>query len=136
MYTLKMSERLHNIAKKNNNATKSNFKVASIVLDRDNNEHKGINIEYEIPTNSICAERNAISTALSNGMKMGDLKEVHILAITKEKNEFTPPCGLCRQAIYEASNGNADVYLYNIDNEMKKYTIKDLLPLPFEGPEK
>lgn len=116
----------------------SNFKVASIIIDNNGNEHEGVNLEYAIPTNSICAERNAISTAITNGMKFGDLKEVHVYAESMNNFDpelFTPPCGACRQAILEASNGNAKVFLYNSKGEVKESTIKDLLPLAFTGGE-
>lgn len=114
----------------------SNFKVASIIIDQNGNEFEGVNIEYAIPTNSLCAERNAISTALSKGFKIGDLREVHIYAESGNKPNpdlFTPPCGACRQAIVEASNGEAKIYLYNSKGEVKEYTIDELLPFAFTG---
>ncbi len=138
MYKLKMFERLIFLAKKAV-ADKSHFLVASIVIDKEGNEYSGINVEYEIPTNSICAERNAISTAFSNGVRMGDIKEVHVLAINMNKqdeNYIVTPCGACRQAILEASNQEAKVFMYNTKGEVKETAISDLLPGAFAGVEK
>lgn len=138
MHTLTMSERLTQLTKKAS-AKDSGFLVASIVIDKDGNEYKGVNIEYEVPTNSICAERNAISTAITNGVRFGEIAEVHVIAYnTNVTNEdyFVPPCGACRQAIFEVSNGEAKVFLYNLKGESKETTIRDLLPLAFEGVDK
>ncbi len=106
----------------------SKFKVSSIVIDENNNEYSGVNVEYIIPTISTCAERNAISKSITNGSKFGTIKEVHILSINKD---FVFPCGLCRQAIFESSNGKAKVFLYNQKGEVKEYLISKLLPHAF-----
>lgn len=119
-------------------APNSQFKVASIIIDKNGNETHGVNLEYVIPTNSICAERNAISSAITNGFKMGELKEVHIYAESTNAFDpelFTSPCGACRQAILEASRGEARVFLYNSKNEIREYSIRELLPHGFTGSE-
>jgi len=123
---------------KNAKAKYSNFCVASIIVDKDNNKYSGVNIEYDVPTNSICAERNAIANAFTNGMQPGDLKEVHVLGMNKTNSDedmFVPPCGICRQAIVEISNYEAEIFLYNLKGESKKYSIMDLLPEAFTGKE-
>lgn len=137
MHKFTILEKLNNLSK-NAKADDSNFHVSSIIFDSDGNEFSGVNVEYIIPSNSICAERNAISTGITKGMKIGNLTEVHILgkninSINKEL--FTAPCGLCRQAIFEASNGKCKIFLYNLNNDIKEYTIKELLPLAFSGKE-
>lgn len=117
-------------------APNSNFRVTSIIVDEKRNEYEGVNVEYAIPTNAICAERNAISSALTLGMEMGTLREVHIYAESGNNfNEklFTPPCGACRQAIVEASNSNCKIFLYNSLEEVKEYEIKSLIPDAFKG---
>lgn len=117
---------------------KSHFAVTSIIFDTKGNRWEGVNVEYAIPANAICAERNAISTALTEGFEFGTLKEVHILGYNEkdpDSNLFTPPCGVCRQAILEASSNEAKVYLYSLKGEVKEYNIKDLLPLAFTGEE-
>lgn len=107
----------------------SKFKVASIVVDDKGNEYSGVNVEYIIPTISTCAERNALSTAITEGYNFGSVREIHILS--SNKKDFISPCGLCRQAIYESSNGKSKVFLYNKKGEIKEYTIDELLPKAF-----
>ncbi len=117
-------------------ATNSQFRVSSIIVDAKGNEYEGINVEYAIPSNAICAERNAISSALTQGFEMGSLKEVHIYAESGtqfNEKSFTPPCGACRQAIVEASKTQAKVFLYNSLGEVKEYTISELMPEAFDG---
>lgn len=135
MHKLNMSERLQQLTKKAI-APLSGFLVASIVIDKNGNEYKGVNIEYEVPTNSICAERNALLTAFTNGVRMGEILEVHIIAYdTNNPNEdfVVTPCGACRQAINEASNKAANVFMYNLKGDVKSMSISDLLPASFDG---
>ena len=116
----------------------SDFYVSSIIVDKENNKYKGVNIEYDVPTNSICAERNALAHAFTEGMQFGDLKEVHILAKSNKKpnnDMFVSPCGICRQAILEASDCESTVFLYNLNGEVKTYSILELLPKAFTGDE-
>lgn len=138
MHKLTLFEKLNHLTRKSISPL-SNFAVSSIVIDANGNEYNGVNIEYEIPTNSICAERNAIINALTNGAKMGEIAEVHILAMNKNNPEkvFTiTPCGVCRQAILEASNCEAKVFMYNQNGEVTIKTIRELLPDAFEGVDK
>lgn len=116
----------------------TNFKVASIIIDVNGKKYYGINVEFAVPANGICAERNAISSAYTKGMKKGELKEVHILGgkgINPDRNLHVYPCGICRQTIYEASNGKSEIFLYNFKEEVKKITIDKLLPFAFSGDE-
>lgn len=49
-------------------------------------------------------------------------------------SDFTPPCGMCRQALSEFCNGDFEILLYN-GEEIKKHTLSELLPESF-GKEK
>ncbi len=139
MHTLTIHEKLIFLTKKAV-ADKSGFLVASIIIDKNGMEHHGVNVEYEIPTNSICAERNALSNAFTNGVKMGEIKEVHIIAHNTHKPDdedyIITPCGACRQAIFEASNGEAKVFMYNKKGEVRELNINELLPGAFSGVDK
>ncbi len=138
MHKLTMTERLKFLTKKAI-AEQSGFLVSSIVIDKNDNEYLGVNIEYEVPTNSICAERNALTTSFTNGVKMGDIKEVHVYAYNTHKPDedfIVSPCGACRQAILEASKGEAKVFMYNGKGEVKEMTISELVPFAFTGVEK
>ncbi len=138
MHTLTMLERLQHLTRKAV-APISGFLVSSIVIDKDGREFTGVNVEYEIPTNSICAERNALSTAFTNGVKMGDIREVHVYAKNTHKDEasfIVTPCGACRQAILEASTCEGKVFMYNDNGDVEEQTISELLPCAFKGVEK
>ncbi len=138
MHKLTMLERLQFLTKKAI-ADKSGFLVTSIVIDKDGNEYQGVNVEYEIPTNSICAERNALTTSFTHGVRMGDIKEVHVYAYNTHRqleSYKVTPCGACRQAILEASKGEAKVYMYGDDGEVEEAYITELLPSAFNGVDK
>ncbi len=140
MHTLTMFERLKFLTKKSF-APISGFLVSSVVIDEDGNEYEGVNVEYQVPTNSLCAERNAITTAITKGFKFGNLREVHVYAYNthtnNERDDYAvSPCGACRQAIVEASLGNCKVFMYAENGTVVESTIRELLPLSFEGVEK
>ncbi|BDV03385.1 MAG: cytidine deaminase [Candidatus Hepatoplasma scabrum] len=130
-----MFEKLKQLLK-NSSAPYSHFKVAAIIKTNDQKEYKGVNIESAAFSNTICAERNAIFSAISNGVKWGDIKEVYLLSFSENKNnlkEFATPCGNCRQVISESSNNKALIYIYNMEGDLKKTTIKQLLPSSFRA---
>jgi len=80
----------------------------------------------------MCAERTAIFSAITNGVRRGDIAEVHILARNAEKlltEAF--PCGACRQVIAEQSNNEAKVYVYRSESDVSEHKIADLLPHAF-----
>ena len=109
---------------KNSYSPYSKFKVGAAVLCEDNKVFCGTNVENVSYGISMCAERTAIFTAVSNGCK--DIKAV---AIYSEKGNVTP-CGACRQVILEFSK-TADV-IYNTDkNKFKIVKISNLLPKSF-----
>ncbi|CRX37247.1 / cdd / Cytidine deaminase /:120247 Forward [Candidatus Hepatoplasma crinochetorum] len=115
----------------NSYAPYSAFKVASIIKTKSKKEYFGVNVESAAFSNTMCAERNAIFSAISSGIKWGDITEIHLLAFSEKKknqNEFATPCGSCRQIISESSNNKALIYIYNLKGEIKKTTIEKLLP--------
>ena len=114
----------------------SGFNVAAIVVTRDNRVFKGVNVESAAYPTTNCAERNAIQTAVTEGAKTGDLKEVHILGRNSEKQLVKAyPCGSCRQVIAEQSANNAMVYCYASETDIENFTIAELLPHAFLGAE-
>lgn len=114
----------------------SGFNVAAIVLTKNNKIYKGVNVESAAYPTSNCAERNAIQTAVTEGAKTGDIKEVHILARNAEKVLVRAyPCGSCRQVIAEQSANEAMVYCYRSETDVVKHTIAELLPHAFLGAE-
>ena len=120
----------------NSYAPYSKFNVASIVVDIHGNEYEGVNVENATFGATQCAERNAINTAVTKGMKKGELKEVHIIARNNNGDLIdASPCGICRQVILEQSEGKAKVYLYDQTGLVSTHEIKELLPEAFTGEE-
>ena len=110
----------------------SGFNVASLVITRSGKVFKGVNVESVAYPTTMCAERTAIFAAVTNGMKSGEVAEVHILARNKE-NLFIPayPCGSCRQVIAEQSHNQAKVYVYRSESDVSEHNIAELLPHAF-----
>jgi len=114
----------------------SGFNVASIVVTKEGKQFKGVNVESAAYPTTICAERNAIHTAVTEGVKMGDIKEVHILARNADKLLVKAyPCGSCRQVIAEQTKNDAQVYSYSSETEVEQHSIAELLPFGFLGEE-
>jgi cytidine deaminase len=114
------------LASNNAYAPYSKFYVGACILFDDGSEYTGCNVENSSYGLSLCAERNAISSAVVHGQK-GKLLAV---AISSKNTTHCSPCGACRQWIYEF-NSEAEVVLENHD-EIVVYKIKDLLPYAFE----
>ena len=114
----------------------SGFNVAAIVISKDDRVFKGVNVESAAYSTTNCAERNAIQTAVTEGLTLGDLKEVHILGRNIKKQLVKAyPCGSCRQVIAEQSANNAQVYCYASATDVEVFTIAELLPHAFLGAE-
>jgi len=110
----------------------SGFHVASVVVTKDGRIFRGVNVESVAYPTTICAERNAIFSAVTAGIKPGDIAEVHILARNIRGTLFPAfPCGSCRQIIAEQSLNEAVVYVYSAASEVAKHTISELLPHAF-----
>ncbi len=106
----------------------SSYQVSAITVMNDNKEFIGVNVENAAYGSSICAERSAILSAISNGYKRGDFKELHIMV---NDNKIGTPCFACRQVISELFNEDAKIYCYNNLGDMKEFTVKELCPYPF-----
>ena len=112
-------------AQKYARAKYSNFNVGVAIISSDNQIILGCNIESAAYPSTMCAERVAIYSALSQGISK--FKAIAIVSSLSAK-----PCGPCRQIIYEYL-GNIPIYISdgkNIANYEEHY-IKDLLPYPF-----
>ncbi len=105
----------------------SQFKVGAALEAADGTVITGCNIENATYGLTICAERVAMFKALSEGQRA--FTRVAIVADTEKP---TPPCGACRQILWEFG-GNVEVILANLHEETGKHHLKDLLPLPFDA---
>ena len=99
----------------------SKFFVGAAVLARDGRVFEGVNVENAAYPLGICAERTAISRAVTDGCKPGDLEAIAITA---------SPCGGCRQWIYEFRFDR--VTFKNAEGEVVTRTPAELLPETFE----
>ncbi len=106
----------------------SKFRVAAVLELKNGKTITGINVENASYGLSNCAERSALYSAYSQGVRKADIKGILILT---DKNDFISPCGACRQVMNELMEPEADVVLANAQGELKKYKNKDLLPFGF-----
>lgn len=114
-----------NKAKENSYSPYSKFRVGAAILCKDGSIFPGTNIENCSYPAGTCAERSAISCAISNGHR-----DFEAILITSDiKDDFITPCGICRQAIVEF--GNLEVILTQGNGTLKRTHIADLLPMAF-----
>ena len=125
-------EKLRNL-QKNSYAPYSNFPVASILVMENGDEFNGVNVENASYSGTICAERSAFLSAVSQMGHKGGYHKLHLLAGTRET--FPMPCGLCRQFIIELTSGDFEIIVYNALGETQSVTIDELLPFKFSGEE-
>lgn len=112
---------------KNAYAPYSKFPVGACVLTDNGNTYCGCNFENGSFGMSICAERNAIGSAIANGET-----KIKAVAIYSPKQDNCTPCGACRQVLHEFCNKDEDLdVIVQINNELKIYTLAYLLPESF-----
>lgn len=107
-------------------ATFSGFKVGAALETADGTIVTGCNVENATYGLTVCAERVAMFKALSEGHRT--FRRVAVVADTAEP---TPPCGACRQILWEFG-GDLEVVLANLTEDTGIHQLKDLLPLPFD----
>lgn len=117
------------IAREKAYAPYSKFKVGAAVLTSDGQVFHGCNIENASYGLTMCAERVALFKAISRGYKKDDLIKIAIVGDTKEP---ISPCGACRQVMVELLNKDAEIILGNLDDDIKKYSLEEILPYSFK----
>ncbi len=105
----------------------SNFLVGAAVKTDEGKIYTGCNVESASYGLTVCAERVAIWKALSEGER--NFAE---LAIVADTESLTPPCGTCRQIIWEFAK-NATIVLGNLRGETQIVSIRELLPRAFDA---
>ena len=105
----------------------SEFLVGAAVKTLEGKIYTGCNIESASYGLTVCAERVAIWKALSEGEK--HLTE---LAVVADTETLTPPCGTCRQIIWEFAR-EATIIFANLDGKSELFHMKDLLPSAFDA---
>ena len=105
----------------------SDFAVGAAVRTASGKVYTGCNIESASYGLTVCAERVAIWKALSEGER-----QFTELAVIADTETLTPPCGTCRQIIWEFARG-ATIVFANLKGEKEEFHIGDLLPRAFDA---
>ena len=105
----------------------SNFLVGAAVKAGSGKVYTGCNIESASYGLTVCAERVAIWKGLSEGERQ--FTEIAVVADTEN---LTPPCGTCRQIIWEFAR-NATIVFANLNGQTEEFHIADLLPRAFDA---
>ena len=105
----------------------SNFLVGAALRTKAGKVFTGCNVESASYGLTVCAERVAIWKGLSEGER--DFTE---LVIAVDTETLTPPCGTCRQIIWEYAK-HARIVLCNLHGQCEELSIKELLPRAFDA---
>lgn len=105
----------------------SHFSVGAAVETDDGEVYCGCNIENSSYGATICAERTAISKAVSEGYR-----RITRIAICDSNNSFAWPCGICRQVMSEFAVEDFYVILED-KGKLSNFFLKELLPNSFSG---
>lgn len=108
----------------------SNFSVGAAVRTESGKVYTGCNVESASYGLTVCAERVAIWKALSE-LSEGE-RQFTQLAVVADTETLTPPCGTCRQIIWEFARG-ATIVFANLKGESEEFHIGDLLPRAFDA---
>lgn len=108
-------------------ATYSGFRVGAALLTSTGEIVLGCNIENATYGLTTCAERVALLKALSDGHRAFTM-----IAVVADTEAPTPPCGPCRQLLWEYC-GDIPVVMANLTRVTATLQLADLLPLPFDG---
>jgi cytidine deaminase len=111
----------------NAHARFSNFKVGAALEDDSGRIHTGCNVENATYGLTVCAERVAVFKAISEGAR-----RFTRIAIAADTGTLTPPCGACRQILWEFC-GDIEVILVNLQGRTETFRLKDLFPRPFDA---
>ena len=111
------------IAQKRAMSPYSNYPVGAALLTTDDSIILGCNIESKAYPTTLCAERVAIFSAISQGYE-------NFSAMALITRDGAYPCGSCRQIIHEYA-GNIPIYIAKDLENYTTQTISDLLPFPF-----
>lgn len=120
-----MKEKLIKLIK-NSYAPYSNVHFACIVETKTGNLYEGVNIENASYGATICAERNAINNAISNGEK-----EFSALYLMTDLNHLAMPCHICKQTIVEFFDKSTLFNIMNINGESKVMTYDEIMNTMF-----
>ena len=105
----------------------SGFKVGAALELADGSVVTGCNVENATYGLTLCAERVALVKALSEGGT-----RFTRIAVVADTGDPTPPCGACRQLLWEYC-GDIEVVIGNLERHTATYRLRELLPVPFDN---
>jgi cytidine deaminase len=114
-------------ARENAFAPYSKFRVGAALEDDRGRIHTGCNVENATYGLTVCAERVAVLKAVSEGAR-----KFRRIAIAADTEDPTPPCGACRQILWEFC-GDIEIVLANPSGKAETHRLKDLFPRPFDA---
>jgi cytidine deaminase len=113
-------------AREHAHAPFSDFRVGAALEDSSGRVHTGCNVENATYGLTICAERVAVFKAISEG-----IRQFQRIAIAADTEKLTPPCGACRQILWEFC-GDLEVILVNPRGKTETMRLSELFPRPFD----
>ena len=114
-------------ARRHARADYSGFRVGAALEAADGTIITGCNVENASYGLTMCAERVAMFKAISEGHR-----RFRRIAVVADTDDPTPPCGPCRQILWEFA-GDIEVVMANLRRETARLQMQQLLPLPFDG---
>lgn len=114
-------------ARENAHAPFSKFKVGASLLTKNGEIFTGCNVENATYGLTVCAERVAIFKAISEGTN-----EFEKIVVAADTENLTPPCGACRQIIWEFC-GDVEVILTNLQGSTETFQMRELFPKAFDS---
>ena len=112
--------------RENAHAPYSRFRVGAALEDEQGRIHTGCNVENATYGLTMCAERTAIFKGISEGAR-----RFRRVAVVADTDVLTPPCGACRQLLWEFC-GDAEIVMSNLKGATRTMRMSDLLPSPFD----
>src|ERR1700716_1417904 len=113
--------------RKNAHVPFSDFQVGAAIEDENGRIHTGCNVENATYGLTLCAERVAVFKAISEGAR-----SFRRIAIAADTDTLAPPCGACRQILWEFC-GDIEILLLNPRGKSETLHLKDLFPRAFDA---
>ncbi len=114
-------------ARRRAHAPFSRFQVGAVAAASNGKLYTGCNVENASYGLTVCAERVAIWKAISEGDS-----QFTRLAVAADTPTLTPPCGACRQIIWEFC-GDIPILMTNLENQWEILSCRELLPRAFDA---
>ena len=130
-FIIERAKRIAKEAWENAYAPYSSFKVGAAVLSAATGRiYPGCNVENSSYGATICAERNAITTAIAAEGAIG----IDLLVICSDDDPPAPPCAVCLQVMAEFARPETEIVLFSLNGVERHFTLSELLPNPFIFP--